>query len=189
MLCRRSIGSFRYAILDTALPRSRCSSVLDDSALCRSGTRPCLPVDRADSVAQDAATPDTAALDSAPSEPLSDRERRRQVRRQADAQAKAVKAEASAKAKADAQAKSGQKADPNDPNTLVFYVEDPKVVCRDIEVIGSKISRRVCGTQEQWDALKRKGEDDMRQMGRSLNGSTAGAPQGTATAAGVGVPP
>jgi hypothetical protein len=143
----------------------------------------------ADSVAQDAATPDTAALDSTPSEPLSDRERRRQVRRQADAQAKAVKAEASAKAKADAQAKSGQKADPNDPNTLVFYVEDPKVVCRNIEVIGSKISRRVCGTQEQWDALKRKGEDDMRQMGRSLNGSTAGAPQGTATAAGVGVPP
>jgi hypothetical protein len=45
----------------------------------------------ADSVAQDAATPDTAALDSAPSEPLSDRERRRQVRRQADAQAKAVR--------------------------------------------------------------------------------------------------
>ena len=82
-----------------------------------------------------------------------------------------------------------QKADPNDPNTLVFYVEDPQVVCRNIEVIGSKISRRVCGTQEQWDALKRKGEDDMRQLGRSLNGSTAGAPQGTATPAGIGVPP
>ncbi len=139
-----------------------------------------------DSVAQDAAPPDSAASASAPSEPLSDRQRRREVRRQADAQAKAAKAEASAKAKADAQSKSSQKAD---PNTLVFYVEDPQVVCRNIEVIGSKISRRVCGTQEQWDALKRKGEDDMHQLGRSLNGSTAGAPQGTATPAGIGVPP
>jgi hypothetical protein len=142
-----------------------------------------------DSVAQDAAPPDSAAAASAPSEPLSDRQRRREVRRQADAQAKAAKAEASAKAKADGQSKSSQKADANAPNNLVFYVEDPQVVCRNIEVIGSKISRRVCGTHEQWDALKRKGEDDMHQLGRSLNGSTAGAPTGTATPAGIGVPP
>ena len=140
-----------------------------------------------DSVAQDAGTPDSVAPASAQPEPRSDRERRREIRRQAEAQAKAAKAEASAKAEADAQSKSAQKVDPNDPNTLVFHVEDR--VCRNIEVVGSKISRRVCGTQEQWDALKRKGEDDMRQLGRALNGSTAGAPQGTATPAGIGVPP
>jgi hypothetical protein len=48
------------------------------------------------------------------------------------------------------------------------YVAEQEIVCKNVEVLGSSIKRRVCGTPEQWEAARKKKSDaaqeGMRQM-------------------------
>ena len=36
--------------------------------------------------------------------------------------------------------------------------EKNKIICRRTQVIGSKFTKRICGTQAEWDELARKGQ-------------------------------
>lgn len=36
--------------------------------------------------------------------------------------------------------------------------DENRVICRRTQVIGSKFSKRICGTQAEWDELARKGQ-------------------------------
>lgn len=124
-----------------------------------------------ESRAQDA-IPDAAAADAASAvaeQPLSRRERRRAAEA-AEAQAAAVAAPSAA-------------AEP------AAEAADEELVCNKIEVTGSKIGKRVCGTQAQWDARNRRTSEDAQDAVRSVGERSQfpGAPTVPTQATGVGL--
>ncbi|MBT8431156.1 MAG: hypothetical protein HKP43_06365 [Altererythrobacter sp.] len=36
--------------------------------------------------------------------------------------------------------------------------DENKIICRRTQVIGSRFTKRICGTQDEWDELARKGQ-------------------------------
>jgi hypothetical protein len=61
---------------------------------------------------------------------------------------------------------------------------EPKLICKNIKPIGSRVARRICGTEEQWAADNARtsadAEESMRQM-RSRSGLTTGGGSGPAS--------
>ena len=42
--------------------------------------------------------------------------------------------------------------------------DENKIICRRTQVIGSKFTKRVCGTQAEWDELSRRGQTNTREF-------------------------
>jgi hypothetical protein len=103
---------------------------------------------------------------TAPAEQLSRRERRRNAEAAAAAAAAATPAPAAATAANSAQA------------------AEPKMICKNIKPIGSRVERRICGTEEQWAAANQSTSSDaqesMRQI-RDRSGVTGGGGGGPAS--------
>lgn len=61
---------------------------------------------------------------------------------------------------------------------------EPKLICKNIKPIGSRVARRICGTEEQWAADNARTSADaaegMRQI-RDRSGVTGGASSGPAS--------
>jgi hypothetical protein len=61
---------------------------------------------------------------------------------------------------------------------------EPKQICKNIKPIGSRVARRICGTEEQWAADNARTSADaaesMRQV-RDRSGVTGGASSGPAS--------
>jgi ribosomal protein L32 len=59
-----------------------------------------------------------------------------------------------------------------------------EIICKNIKPIGSRVSRRVCGTEAQWSGSSEKtaahAQEEMRQM-RARAGLTGPAPPGPAS--------
>ena len=60
---------------------------------------------------------------------------------------------------AQAEAASTEAVEPQEtaPETEAATDEN-RVICRRTQVIGSKFTKRICGTQAEWDELARKGQ-------------------------------
>jgi hypothetical protein len=124
--------------------------------LCSTGL--VLALGTGNTLAQDSSSaanaPAAAEQGTAPAEQLSRRERRRN-------------AEAAAAAAADSAATA-----------------EPKMVCKNIKPIGSRVERRICGTEEQWAAANQSTSSDaqesMRQI-RDRSGVTGGGGGGPAS--------
>lgn len=62
--------------------------------------------------------------------------------------------------------------------------EEPKLVCKNIKPIGSRVARRICATEEQWAADNARTSADaaesMRQV-RDRSGVTGGSSSGPAS--------
>jgi len=105
---------------------------------------------------------------AAPAEQLSRRERRRNAEAAAAAAAAATPAAAPTAATA---ANSAQAA-------------EPKMICKNIKPIGSRVERRICGTEEQWAASSQStsadAQEGMRQV-RDRSGVTGGGGGGPAS--------
>jgi hypothetical protein len=63
---------------------------------------------------------------------------------------------------------------------------ETKIVCKNIKVLGTKISRRTCGTPEQWAARARKTTDDAQETMRQVRDRSAIAMPEPANAPGTG---
>jgi hypothetical protein len=50
---------------------------------------------------------------------------------------------------------------------------ETRIVCKNIKALGTKISRRVCGTPEQWAAQARKTTDDAQETMRQVRDRSA----------------
>ena len=61
-----------------------------------------------------------------------------------------------------------------------------KIVCKNIKVLGTKISRRTCGTPEQWAAQARKTTDDAQETMRQVRDRSAIAMPEPASTVGAG---
>jgi hypothetical protein len=51
--------------------------------------------------------------------------------------------------------------------------EEPQEICRVVEVTGSRFTRRVCASPEEWKALDKNTEQQMDMMRRSINNQSA----------------
>jgi hypothetical protein len=102
---------------------------------------------------------------TAPAEQLSRRERRR------NAEAAAAAAAAAPAVATAAAADSAAAA-------------EPKMVCKSVKPIGSRVERRICGTEEQWAASSQStsadAQESMRQI-RDRSGVTGGGGGGPAS--------
>jgi hypothetical protein len=120
-------------------------------------------------LAQDstATAPAAAGQTTSPAEQPSRRERRRN-------------AEAAASAAAAAAPPAATQAAAADPTAPA----EPKVVCKNIKPIGSRVARRICGTEEQWAAASEStsadAQEGMRQV-RDRSGVTGGVGAGPAS--------
>ncbi len=54
------------------------------------------------------------------------------------------------------------------PAALQADVVDERIICKDIKLTGTKISRRICGTPEQWAAQDKKTTDDAQEAMRQV---------------------
>jgi hypothetical protein len=61
-----------------------------------------------------------------------------------------AQAEATESANAETEAAPAPEAEP--------ATDENKIICRRTQVIGSKFTKRICGTQAEWDELARKGQ-------------------------------
>jgi len=52
----------------------------------------------------------------------------------------------------------------------------PKKICKSMDVAGSKIPKRVCATQEEWDTYNKHGTEDVQDGFRRLQNQGAVAP-------------
>lgn len=43
--------------------------------------------------------------------------------------------------------------------------EEPKLICEQVEQMGSHFKKKVCATAEAWEARRRKDADQMQRMG------------------------
>jgi hypothetical protein len=104
---------------------------------------------------------------TAPAEQPSRRERRRS----AEAAAAAAAATPTAAPTAASATDSAQAA-------------EPKIICKNIKPIGSRVERRICGTEEQWAASSQStsadAQEGMRQV-RDRSGITGGGGGGPAS--------
>jgi hypothetical protein len=112
-------------------------------------------------LAQDATPPDDAAVTpaaeaAATAEPRRSRERRRAAQVPEEPRASHAAAVAVTETTAAALAP--------DPDETV----ETRIVCKNIKVLGTKISRRVCGTPEQWAAQARKTTNDAQETMRQV---------------------
>jgi hypothetical protein len=61
---------------------------------------------------------------------------------------------------------------------------EPKVICKNIKPIGSRVARRICGTEEQWaasgESTRADAQEGMRQV-RDRSGVTGGVGAGPAS--------
>jgi hypothetical protein len=120
-------------------------------------------------LAQDstASAPAAAGQTISPAEQPSRRERRRNAEAAASAAAAAAPPAATQAAATDAAATA-----------------EPKMVCKSVKPIGSRVERRVCGTEEQWAAANQSTSSDaqesMRQV-RDRSGITGGGGGGPAS--------
>jgi hypothetical protein len=106
---------------------------------------------------------------TAPAKQPSRRERRR------NAEAAAAAATATTTATAAPTAAAG---------TDSAQAAEPKIVCKNIKPIGSRVERRICGTEEQWAASSQStsadAQEGMRQV-RDRSGVTGGGGGGPAS--------
>ena len=64
---------------------------------------------------------------------------------------------------------------------------EPKLICRSVKLVGSRVARRVCGTAEEWAAANEKSsgdaEEGMRQMrgGGGITGQPQSGPASLST--------
>jgi hypothetical protein len=78
-----------------------------------------------------------------------------------------------------------------DTETTALAIEpdessETKIVCKNIKVLGTKISRRTCGTPEQWAAQARKTTDDAQETMRQVRDRSAIAMPEPASTVGAG---
>jgi hypothetical protein len=123
------------------------------------------------------AQPPSAADAPAAAEPAAaptDQPRRRERRRDADADQAAPTASAATPTATAATAAPAATA----------ATAEPKLICKNIKPIGSRVARRICGTEEQWAAdngrTSSDAEESMRQI-RDRSGVTGGAASGPAS--------
>ncbi len=66
--------------------------------------------------------------------------------------------------------------------------KDPgqKIICRDMEGVGSHIPDRICKTQLEWDREKNDAQYDIDHLGGKANSSTGGVAPGQAQRPGGG---
>lgn len=109
---------------------------------------------------------ESAARSAEPSAAPAEQPRRRDRRRNDDAAAPAAAPATDASASATAAA------------------NEPKLICKNIKPIGSRVARRICGTEEQWAADNARtsadADESMRQM-RGRSGITGGSSSGPAS--------
>lgn len=53
--------------------------------------------------------------------------------------------------------------------------EKPRMVCQDIQQMGSHFKRRVCATPEDWETRRRRDQEEMQRMGDHASGCGGGA--------------
>jgi hypothetical protein len=106
--------------------------------------------------------------------PQGEQASRRDRRRNAEAAAETAGAPTAA---AEAAAAPTAAADPAAPT-------EPKMVCKNIKPIGSRVARRTCATEEQWaasrDGSRADAQEGMRQV-RDRSGITGGVGAGPAS--------
>jgi hypothetical protein len=148
---------FAHACLGIAialLGGAAASAAPDDTPAANSGAPP------------SAASAATDATASRPQDPRDARDQRRQPNGAAAAAPAAPNAEHTPARAAGAAAASA---------TLQLPVE-PKKVCRNMDVVGSKIPRRVCATPEEWAAFENRAQEDAKDGLRRLRNQGAVAP-------------
>lgn len=155
--------------MDRALERSCTFARAVVAAIFVFALAPAFETSAQDSIPE--AAPADAAATSA-QQPRSRRERRRAAEAAEAAEAQAAAA-AAPSAAADAAAQAPEE----------------ELVCKKIEVTGSKIGKRVCGTQAQWDARNRRTTDEAQDAVRSVGERSQfpAAPTVPTAATGVGL--
>jgi hypothetical protein len=125
--------------------------------------------------------PSTGALaqdsgqEARPASSAPDQPKRRERRRAAEAAA----------ASTDAQARAADAA----PAVAAAETVESELVCKSIEVAGSKIARRVCGTPEQWASQGRRASRAAQDAIQEIRDrSSFPAPPEVPTEASVGIP-
>ena len=157
--------------MDRASARSRCLARAIIAATCLFALAPVLQ-----GRAQDA-NPEAAPADAAGA--TADQPRSRRARR------RAAEAAAAPEAQAVAATADGASAEP-----AAVAVEE-ELVCKKIQLTGTKIAKRVCGTQAQWDARNRRtseeAQDAVREVGQRSQFPAAPEVMPAATGIGLGL--
>jgi hypothetical protein len=124
--------------------------------------------------AQEGNSAASAPASSEQAAPPAEQARRRDRRRNAEA---AAETPATPTAAAEAAATPSAAADPAAP-------AEPKMVCKNVKPIGSRVARRTCATEEQWaasrDSSRADAQEGMRQV-RDRSGITGGVGAGPAS--------
>lgn len=117
--------------------------------------------------AEPTAQPTSNAATETTTAPANRRQAREQRRQQAEAAAAAAASAQPAQPKVAAAAATSEAAPPP---------AAPKQICKNMDVMGSKIPRRVCATQDEWAVYENRGREDAQDGLRRLRDQGAVAP-------------
>jgi hypothetical protein len=106
-----------------------------------------------------------AAAEAAPAAAAADQPKsRRERRREAEAAEQAAAATAAVQPAAATAAVAAEPA---------AETVEAKMICKNIKVVGTKISRRVCGTPEQWASVSERTSNDAQETMRQVREATS----------------
>jgi len=118
--------------------------------------------------AQDAAKVDSTSAPPAASEGTAE-SGRHHGRKHDDAKSGTAKADQGAKPDTAATGDSASKIDSN----AVAVVKQPEQECRTVRPTGSRMSKRICATPEQWKEVDARGQAGAKEMKRTIESSSS----------------